>query len=503
MTQTQTGSGPSGADKAQRSPWYQRHPRRHTALCILGAAATGFLLFWIVAEFCTADGTKVWGTWWSVVHALVVLTVGGAGGWMTRRYRSRQSTHTDPEDDTSLLLLVLGGIFASVVIAAMVGYAQAELLTGPGEPVTSLDSSELLDIARSTTFALGALGAVAVLLVNYRKQRSVEAALRHGQAKHLADLEHERLKQRASEIAALHERYTKAVEQLANKENSAIRLGGVHALAALGDDWAAQGALSQRQVCVDLLCSYLRSTPRIVEKVETDGGVPTGGRGWEVDIEALAEDRDVRKSALEWLSRLAAADAQACETSWGESRTEPVSIDLRGIVLQGLDLSYAKLAHLHMRGADLHHANLNHADLTGADLRSADLRHAGLAHAVLDRATLTLADLLGARLRFATMTGADLSRTQLGGADFVSADLTRARLRAAKVSQKTSFQHAELTDTDFAGVTVAVLDRFAVDYTKAKNFALPGNDPVDPDRANPAAYGGGEPGTDEHGNRES
>ncbi|WP_157179209.1 hypothetical protein [Rhodococcus sp. R1101] len=115
-------------------------------------------MFWIVAEFCTADGTKVSGTWWSVVHALVVLTVGGAGGWMARRYRSRQSTHTDPEDDTSLLLLVLGGILASVVIAAMAGYAQAELLTGPGEPVSSLDSSELLDIARSTTFALDPLG---------------------------------------------------------------------------------------------------------------------------------------------------------------------------------------------------------------------------------------------------------------------------------------------------------------------------------------------------------
>lgn len=386
------------------------------------------------------------------------------------RPRPNDSTY---QEDRSLFWLVAGGIFASVVLAAAMGYAQAELLTAPGESVTSLDSSEMLDIARSTAFALGALGAVAVLLVNYRKQRSVEAALRHDQSKHRDDLAHEHRKQQASEIAALHERYTKAVEQLANDDKPAIRLGGVHALAALGNDWAAQEVYSQRQMCVDLLCSYLRSVPRL-KKTGGTNSEPVEG---DYDFEFLKKDRDVRKAALEWLSSLAAADAAATESGDAENRAPAVLIDLRGIILREMNLRYAKLAHLDMRGADLHHANLNHAELTGADLTGAYLEGAGLMRAELNDATLTLANLRGARLRKATLINTDLSRANLEAADFVGADLTGAKLCAAKVSGKTGLRGAILNGTDFNHVNVDRMDLLelkGIDISQAKNFVPPG-----------------------------
>lgn len=471
-----TAGGATGEQvKVPRDLWYQRDKNWHNVLCVLATTATGFLIWWIVAEAITPDGTKVWWTWRTFVHAVVVL-VGGVAGWCAaRKYRAWQKRRTRGEDDTSLLWLVAGGILASLVIAAAAGYAQAELLTAPGEPVFSLDSSELLDIARSTTFALGALGAVAVLLVNYRKQRSVEAALRHDQAKHLAELASENRKQRASEIAALHDRYTTAVAQLADKENPAIRLGGVHALAALGDDWAAQEMFSQRQVCVDLLCSYLRSVPRLNVRYEPNGEAFE----WDWDRHFLAEDRDVRKAALEWLSRLATTAAHtACRVneqraSGGEDDpVATVEIDLRGIALEGMDLSHAKLSHLKMPKAwlesvDLSEARMEHVDLTGAHLEDARLEET-----VLNNATLTGARMNTRKATNAHFVDADLKGAHLEGAKLVGANLTRAKLPGAQVDSHTSFISAILDDADFSGVDVRRLDLGGVDYSKAKNFEL-------------------------------
>lgn len=458
--------------KVPRDSWSERHTCWHNVLCALVAGATAFLIGWIVAEAITPDGTKVWWTWRTIVHAVVIL-VGGAAGWCAaHKYRAWQEDRTPGEDDTSLFWLVAGGILASVVIAAAAGYAQAELLTAPGEPVTSLDSSELLDIARSTTFALGALGAVAVLLVNYRKQRSVEAALRHDQAKHRAEHANENRKQRASEIAALHERYTKAVEQLADRENPAIRLGGVHALAALAEDWTAQGMYSQRQVCVDLVCSYLRNVPQGETTRKYNGEDST----WDFDLDYLEEDRDARKAALEWLSRLASADAEASTSDKGASGRPAVEIDLRGIVLATLDLSYAKLRHLKMPGAGLGHTKLTHADLAHSDLTGAVAFGTILENTVLDDATLRRtiferADLTNAHLVKADLTGALLQETKL-----VKAGLTGANLQGAQVDGDTSFIGATLDDADFYGVNVRLLDLDGVDYAKAKNFELPLDD---------------------------
>ncbi|MFF1812897.1 pentapeptide repeat-containing protein [Streptomyces sp. NPDC058251] len=107
-------------------------------------------------------------------------------------------------------------------------FAQAAADQKPPKPVN------INDVLKATVTALTLVGAVLAGLYAYRKQLLAE-----GDA-HRAD---------ASQLA---ERYTTAAEQLGHGQ-AAVRLAGVYALARLADDWS-----EQRQVCIDVLCAYLR-----------------------------------------------------------------------------------------------------------------------------------------------------------------------------------------------------------------------------------------------------
>ena len=87
-------------------------------------------------------------------------------------------------------------------------------------------------------------GGVVLLAVNYRKQRVAEGE--HGLAVERAVRE---------TVQGFNERLGTAAEQLAHT-SPAVRLTGVYALAGLADDW-----VDKRQVCVDVLCGYLRIEP--------------------------------------------------------------------------------------------------------------------------------------------------------------------------------------------------------------------------------------------------
>ena len=67
-------------------------------------------------------------------------------------------------------------------------------------------------------------------------------------------------------------RYTKAVEQLANENAAAVRLGGVYTLVGLVDEWLADESISDRhqegQVIINNLCSYIRSPFPLAEKID-------------------------------------------------------------------------------------------------------------------------------------------------------------------------------------------------------------------------------------------
>lgn len=99
-------------------------------------------------------------------------------------------------------------------------------------------------------------------------------------------------------------------------------------------------------------------------------------------------------------------------------------------LLEGVNLSYAKLCK-----AALSDANLSGADLTAADLSEADFSKANLSKTCLARTNLCKANLRGADLRGADLSKACLDGANLDEADLRGANLSLADLRGASLNQ--------------------------------------------------------------------
>ncbi|MEV7395441.1 pentapeptide repeat-containing protein [Streptomyces sp. NPDC091215] len=126
------------------------------------------------------------------------------------------------------MLLVIGAL--SFVLYHLV-YG---LLSHAANSQTPRKPVDVNDVIKTSVTVLTLIGAVLAGIYAYRKQLLAEGDAHRADASQLAD------------------RYTTAAEQLGH-ERAAVRLAGVYALARLADDWE-----EQRQVCVDVLCAYLR-----------------------------------------------------------------------------------------------------------------------------------------------------------------------------------------------------------------------------------------------------
>ncbi|MFH8492323.1 pentapeptide repeat-containing protein [Streptomyces longisporoflavus] len=127
-----------------------------------------------------------------------------------------------------IALLIVGALSLAVYHYAYELFAHAADRHEPPKPVN------VSDVVKTTVTVLTLIGAVLAGIYAYRKQLLAEGDARRADASQLAD------------------RYTTAAEQLGH-ERAAVRLAGVYALARLADDW-----IDQRQVCIDVLCAYLR-----------------------------------------------------------------------------------------------------------------------------------------------------------------------------------------------------------------------------------------------------
>lgn len=201
----------------------------------------------------------------------------------------------------------------AVIVAGLVGWGIYHQAYGffadeaaRQKPSKSVDVN---DVLKATVTVLTLAGAVLAGLYAYRKQ-----LLSEGDA-HRAD---------ASQLA---ERYTTAAEQLGH-DQAAVRLAGVYALARLADDWE-----EQRQVCVDVLCAYLRMP------YDPDPGSNTHRAG----------EKEVRQTIISVIrDHLRNPGAP---TAWCT-----YDFDFTGAVFDGGDLSYS-----HFHGA----ARFNGAWFTG------------------------------------------------------------------------------------------------------------------------------------------
>jgi hypothetical protein len=134
------------------------------------------------------------------------------------------------------LLIPLAVVLALVAAAGAYWFVTVWLFGQPLRPRPADPDQQraAVEVAKAALGVAAAAGAVAAIVVGYRRTR-----LDHAQS--LRD-----------DNRLFTERFGAAAEHLGG-DDARIRVAGVYALGQLADDWD-----EQRQTCVDLLCAYLR-----------------------------------------------------------------------------------------------------------------------------------------------------------------------------------------------------------------------------------------------------
>ncbi|TWP52977.1 hypothetical protein FKR81_07705 [Lentzea tibetensis] len=129
-------------------------------------------------------------------------------------------------------------IKAHIVVVVLVGLA-VFLVSGSllwlalGLP-TALAPNTRLDVIKIALSVVAGVGGVVALVVAYRKQQISESA------------------ETRERVKVLNDRFASACTQIGH-DRPTVRLAGVYAMASLADEW-----VEQRQVCIEVLCAYLR-----------------------------------------------------------------------------------------------------------------------------------------------------------------------------------------------------------------------------------------------------
>ncbi|MFX1760912.1 pentapeptide repeat-containing protein [Rhodococcus sp. As11] len=325
------------------------------------------------------------------------------------------------------------GALASTALAT---YGLAELGTPPGTGVMTADLSNL---GRTVGLIAAAAVGVPAAVLAYHRQRALDTANSTAAEQHEHKVQTDDREHRTGTERHLRERYTTCAEQLGH-DNFAIRLAGVYALASLADDWHEFGNDSERQVCIDLLCAYLRTQRQLPQSdlisPEEQDRYRKEERQVRAAVVSVIRDRTMRGRWEDCAFDLSQADLTGVDLR---------EADLSGAVLIGANLTGARLSRSDLTGADLLGADLSNADLKGAVLFGASLFHARLAQTNLARAELIHADLAEANLSHADLAEANLSGAKLVGVNLTDADLTDATLTAANLSGA-NLTGANLTD---------------------------------------------------------
>ncbi|GAA3592304.1 pentapeptide repeat-containing protein [Streptomyces osmaniensis] len=196
----------------------------------------------------------------------------------------------------------------ALLLALAVGYGIYEslhsLASKEATPKNPVAAHEVIRTALATlTFA----GAVLAGVYGYRKQRLAEGDAHRADDKQLA------------------ERFTTAADQLGH-DQAAVRLAGVYAMARLADDW-----IEQRQVCVDVLCAYLRMPYEPNPEVASAASV--GGESLSSTPAAYKEgEREVRLTIIRTIRSHLQPQAP---TSWSACNFDFTRATFDGGYLQG------------------------------------------------------------------------------------------------------------------------------------------------------------------------
>ena len=227
---------------------------------------------------------------------------------------------------------------------------------------------------------------------------------------------------RTAQESLLNERYQKGAEMLGNEVLS-VRLGGIYALQRLAEERPEQYHVQ----IMRLFCAFARHPTQDYrlesEQIEFH---PDNQLGLRQDLEAVILAIESRPK-----SRV--------ELENGENFT----LDLRGIVLPGIQFL----------NADLSNAMLHQSELPRAIFDKTDLTHAILDFADLSEATFNWVIFRRTRLFFADQSGASFVNTDSSLSDFYNASLSNANLASANLS-KANFQNAIIQNANLTGANL-------------------------------------------------
>ncbi|WP_369133608.1 hypothetical protein [Modestobacter sp. I12A-02662] len=270
------------------------------------------------------------------------------------------------------ILVALVGVFVGMwkLPALFVDEASLVKFNGDrdGEAIQTAYNAARVPIGVVLASLLAAAAAGAGVITTRRSiavtQAGVELnrmTLESAEARHQLDREDARAKDERDRLQwrqeQLPQRFQDASAQLGSTR-AAVRLAGVYALARLADDWE-----EQRQVCIDVLCSYLRIVGQdddggedqvraAIQVVLKRGLEPneSGLSGWpdmRLDLSKTElRDFELTGFSVHWISLVGAAVIGRCALA-GESR---VPADLDGMHVKGtLQLSGLGLLGANMR----------------------------------------------------------------------------------------------------------------------------------------------------------
>ena len=190
---------------------------------------------------------------------------------------------------------------------------------------------------------------------------------------------------------------------------------------------------SNRLVLLDQELVDTDALYKIIDRQEKEGK-----QAWESGRTKILRGRDLRGALLNLvdLRRIDLSGAQLQDASlWGAQ--------LQGALLYGAHLQGASLYEAHLQGASLENAQLQEASLDNAHLQGALLRLAQLQGASLDGAQLQRAALNGTQLQGASLNNAQLQGALLVGTELQGASLNQAQLQGAEFT-RTQLEYSDL-----------------------------------------------------------
>lgn len=227
---------------------------------------------------------------------------------------------------------------------------------------------------------------------------------------------------KAIEEGQVTERFTRAIDQLGNKDSMEVRLGGIYALDSIGKD-----SPKYRLQIIEVLTAYIRNNAgnKDVPESEADSNKKQEVRELNTDIKAIFS---ILYNENGWPMEFKKQD---------NLRYDFRHSDFSYRNMERMPLNNCQLLEANFCKASLQRVNLQVALLAGADLRGTDLRWANLQEAVFRQAILQGASLMDANFqetdfRWANLQEANLQRSHLQGADLQGTDLRGTDLRWTK-----------------------------------------------------------------------